>query len=65
MKIGVIGGGIIGVTTALCLKENVACDVDVTVVTEKTSPETTGDGAAGIWGLYLVQATPEQKRSEI
>ena len=61
MRVGVIGGGIIGVTTALCLKESDA-DADVTVITDKTSPETTGDGAAGIWGLYLVQATPEQKR---
>jgi glycine/D-amino acid oxidase-like deaminating enzyme len=59
----VIGGGIIGVTTALCLKESDGSSkYDVTIVTEKTSPETTGDGAAGIWGLYLVQATTEQKR---
>jgi len=26
----------------------------VTVVCEKTSPETTGDVAAGIWGPYLI-----------
>ncbi len=63
MKVGVIGGGIIGVTTALCLKESEeSSNYDVTIVTEKITPETTGDGAAGIWGLYLVQATPEQKR---
>ena len=39
MRVGVIGGGIIGVTTALCLKEN-ANDIDVTIVTEKTTPGT-------------------------
>ena len=62
IRVGVIGGGIIGVTTALCLKENEegSSSYDVTIVAEKTTPETTGDRAAGIWGLYLVQATPEQ-----
>ena len=49
-KIAIVGAGIIGLTSAYSLKlfdEN----LDVTVFAEKFSPETTSDGAAGIFAL--------------
>ncbi|TRY62045.1 hypothetical protein TCAL_11069, partial [Tigriopus californicus] len=62
MKIAIVGGGIIGISTALFLKQN--SNHDVTIVTEKTTPNTTADGAAGIWGPYLLDETPvpDQRR---
>eukprot|EP00095_Tigriopus_kingsejongensis_P004224 maker-scaffold74_size411160-snap-gene-3.15 protein:Tk04224 transcript:maker-scaffold74_size411160-snap-gene-3.15-mRNA-1 annotation:"d-aspartate oxidase-like" len=56
MKIAIVGGGIIGLSTGLCLKQN--SSHDVTIITDKTTPHTTGDGAAGIWGPYLLDETP-------
>lgn len=56
MKIVIVGGGIIGISTGLFLKQNSAHEV--TIVTEKTTPNTTADGAAGIWGPYLLDETP-------
>ena len=62
MKVVVVGGGIIGLSTALYIKENEKT-ADVTIVSEKITPETTADGAAGIWGIYLLTDTPiEQQR---
>ena len=60
MKICIVGGGIIGLSTALYLKKFAKNrrDYEVTIVTEKTTPETTADGAAGIWGIYLLRGTP-------
>ena len=62
MKICVVGGGIIGLSTALYLKRNDK-NLDITIITEKLTPETTADGAAGIWGIYLLKGTPvDQQR---
>ncbi len=38
--------------------------MEVTVLTDRTTPETTADGAAGIWGPYLITDTPvdDQRR---
>ncbi len=58
MKIVIVGGGIIGLSTGLYLKQNGNPSYDVTIVTDKTTPETTADGAAGIWGIYLLTGTP-------
>ncbi len=32
--------------------------LSVTVLTDRTTPHTTADGAAGIWGPYLLTGTP-------
>jgi glycine/D-amino acid oxidase-like deaminating enzyme len=62
MRVCVVGGGIIGLSTALYLKRNDK-SLDITIVTDKITPETTADGAAGIWGIYLLKGTPvEQQR---
>jgi len=77
MKVCVVGGGIVGLTSALYMARKVKegkDDLDdiqvskgyirlldsrvfvrqITVVSEKMSPWTTGDVAAGIWGPFLI-----------
>jgi glycine/D-amino acid oxidase-like deaminating enzyme len=64
MKVCVVGGGIIGLSSALYMKKYGTSDFDVTIVTEKITPETTADGAAGIWGIYLLKDTPIQQQRQ-
>ncbi|GBN15802.1 D-aspartate oxidase [Araneus ventricosus] len=58
-KVAVIGGGVIGLTTAVVIAENLK-DVQVTVISEKWSPDTTGDGSAGFWAPYMLGDVPEK-----
>ncbi|XP_012256339.2 D-aspartate oxidase [Athalia rosae] len=60
MKIAVIGAGIVGVTTSLAIQEAFP-DHRVTIFAELFSPETTGDGSAGLWGPYILGDTPENR----
>ena len=62
MKIVIVGGGIIGLTTGLYLKKTFKDLDDVTIVTDKITPNTTADGAAGIWGIYLLTDTPIEQQ---
>ena len=62
MKIVIVGGGIIGLTTGLYLKKTCKDLDDVTIVTDKITPNTTADGAAGIWGIYLLTDTPIEQQ---
>ena len=62
MRICIVGGGIIGLSTALYMKRKDK-SLDITIISDKVTPETTADGAAGIWGIYLLKGTPiEQQR---
>ncbi|KAK7071916.1 hypothetical protein SK128_001262 [Halocaridina rubra] len=56
----VVGGGVNGVGSALALLQK-APKCHVTIVSDEFSPYTTGDGAGGLWGPYLLQGTPEEK----
>lgn len=47
VKVVVVGAGVIGFSTAVCLIESVP-NVSVTLIADKFSPDTTSDGAAGI-----------------
>ncbi|XP_076013620.1 D-aspartate oxidase [Genypterus blacodes] len=47
VKVVVVGAGVIGLSTAVCIAEALPF-CSVTVVAEKFSPDTTSDGAAGI-----------------
>jgi len=58
-RVCVIGAGIIGLPTACRLQEAVP-DVDVTVISEEFSPNTTGDGSAGFWKPYYLKGTPDE-----
>ncbi|XP_072046265.1 D-aspartate oxidase-like [Amphiura filiformis] len=51
-KVCVIGAGIIGLSTAVCIIEQIP-DVEVTIIADKFTPETTGDGANGVWSPVL------------
>lgn len=59
IKICVIGAGVIGLSTAVQLIEKFGKNVSVTIVTDDLSPNTTGDGSAGLWGPYLCGSTSE------
>ena len=47
--------------TGLYLKKT-DIELDVTIISEKITPETTADGAAGIWGIYLLKDTPIEQQ---
>ena len=60
-KVAVIGGGVIGITTAFRIQEELGPSlVKVVIYAEKLSPNTTGDISAGLWLPYLLQDTPEE-----
>ena len=61
MKIVIVGAGIIGLSTGLCLKKWNK-NIEVTIVSDKLTPETTADGAAGIWSIFLLGDTPIDKQ---
>ena len=59
-KICVVGAGVIGLSSAIQILEKYP-NVDLTVVAEKFSPNTTSDGSAGYWEPYLVGDTSAEK----
>lgn len=59
MRIAVVGAGIIGMTSAVAIKNDFP-DADVTVLAELFSPETTGDGSAGLWGPFVIGDTSDK-----
>ncbi|XP_032054622.1 D-amino-acid oxidase isoform X2 [Aythya fuligula] len=56
MRVAVIGAGVIGLSTALCIHERfqplVPC-LQLEVYADRFTPHTTSDGAAGLWQPYL------------
>lgn len=61
-KIFVIGAGVNGLSSAVKIAEHFyRQNVQVVLVSEDTSPNTTGDVSAGLWGPYLIAKTPEEK----
>jgi D-amino-acid oxidase len=61
-RIIVIGAGVNGLSAAVKIAENFPRDkYQVTLVSDKISPDTTGDISAGLWGPYLIGDTPEEK----
>lgn len=58
-KIAVVGGGIVGMTTAHMLLDYYSSQLDsVTIISEEWSPDTTGDVSAGYIYPYLVGKQP-------
>lgn len=53
----VVGGGVIGLSTAYVILTQ-RDDVDVTVIADKFSPDTTGDVSAGFWCPFKSGNTP-------
>lgn len=56
-NIAIIGGGVIGLTTAIAIQDKFKFLSKITIYTETRSPYTTGDVSAGLWGPYLLQET--------
>lgn len=55
-----MGAGIIGLGAAVAIQQ-LPDAPKVTLFSEKFSPDTTGDGAAGVWGPFLLGDTPPEK----
>ncbi|KAF5289091.1 hypothetical protein FQR65_LT11913 [Abscondita terminalis] len=60
-NIAIIGCGIVGLTTATVIQNKFKSSVRITIYTEKLSPNTTSDIAAGLWGPYTVLDTKLEK----
>jgi glycine/D-amino acid oxidase-like deaminating enzyme len=56
-KVCVVGAGVIGLSSAVRI-QNTLPDVDVTLIADIFSPNTTSDGSAGFWEPHLVN--PDQ-----
>ena len=52
----VVGGGVIGLTSALRLLQRLPAAA-VTIIAEKVATETTSEGAAGLWKPYAITGT--------
>ncbi|XP_029768477.1 D-amino-acid oxidase [Terrapene carolina triunguis] len=56
MRVAVIGAGVIGLSTALCIYDqyhSVVQPLEIEVYADQYTPLTTSDGAAGLWQPYL------------
>ncbi|GAB6022028.1 hypothetical protein CHUAL_006178 [Chamberlinius hualienensis] len=62
-RVAVVGGGVIGISSALAVVQRVP-NLSLTVIAESFSPDTTGDGAAGLWMPYLLGKGLKQLTSE-
>lgn len=62
MKIAIVGGGVIGLSTAVKVAEFFYdnANVHVKLFSDKLSPFTTADGSAGLWSPYLCGSTPPE-----
>lgn len=62
MKISVIGAGVNGLSAAVKIAEHFYDNpnIQVLLISDEVSPNTTGDGSAGLWGPYLCGDTPSE-----
>ncbi|CAN7947114.1 unnamed protein product [Ixodes pacificus] len=60
LRVGVVGGGIIGLTTALKVLETID-NVEVTIIAEHFTPHTTADVAGGFFEPYLMEGMTDGK----
>jgi hypothetical protein len=58
--IGVIGGGVAGLTSALRLLETSPV-AEVVLITDRLAIDTTSAGAAGLWKPYAISGTSPEK----
>ena len=61
-KIYIIGAGVSGLSVGVKVAEHYQKqNVQVIIVAEKMTPDTTSDLVAGLWGPYLMGDTPADK----
>ncbi|XP_016971196.1 LOW QUALITY PROTEIN: D-aspartate oxidase [Drosophila rhopaloa] len=64
-NVAVIGAGVNGVASAIKILEHYVSEgktpIRVTIISEDFTPNTTGDGSAGLWGPYLLGGTSQSK----
>ncbi|XP_053694070.1 D-aspartate oxidase-like [Sabethes cyaneus] len=60
-QVVVLGAGVNGLCAAVQLAEHYYGVANVTLISEHVSPDTTGDGSAGLWGPYYCGKTPDHK----
>ncbi len=48
-RVAIVGAGVIGLSVGLCLLEQYSKEVDVTIMADKFSPETTSDRAGAVF----------------
>ncbi|XP_015499056.1 D-amino-acid oxidase [Parus major] len=56
MRVAVIGAGVIGLSSALCIHEqfhSLVPSLELEVYADRFTPHTTSDGAAGLWQPYV------------
>lgn len=56
MRVAIIGAGVIGLSTVLCIHEqyhSLVPSLEMEVYADRYTPYTTSDGAAGLWQPYL------------
>ncbi|KAL7742057.1 hypothetical protein ACLKA6_018305 [Drosophila palustris] len=65
LKVAVIGAGVNGVSSAIKIQEHYQNErklkVQVTIISDEFTPNTTGDGSAGLWGPFLIGGTSQEK----
>ncbi|KAL5281433.1 DDO.2 family protein [Megaselia abdita] len=60
-RIAIIGGGVNGFACGVQLAEYFKEKAEIILISELFSPDTTGDGSAGLWGPYMtLDTTPEK-----
>uniref|UniRef100_A0A8D1MYA3 FAD dependent oxidoreductase domain-containing protein n=1 Tax=Sus scrofa TaxID=9823 RepID=A0A8D1MYA3_PIG len=68
MRVVVIGAGVIGLSTALCIHEryhSVLQPLDVKVYADRFTPFTTTDVAAGLWQPYTSEPSNPQEATTL
>ncbi|OWR51505.1 D-aspartate oxidase [Danaus plexippus plexippus] len=58
MRVAVLGAGINGLGCAVKVKEKYP-NFDVVIISDKFTPDTTGDGSGGLWKPYCSGKTPQ------
>ncbi|XP_042317108.1 D-aspartate oxidase [Sceloporus undulatus] len=62
-KIAVIGAGLIGLSTAVCISDSIS-DCSVTVIADRFTPNTTSDVAAGMLIPHIYPGTPVHQQKQ-
>ena len=60
-KVAIIGAGICGVSSAICLQE-ADPSLELTIISDQFSPNLTSDRAAGFWEPVILKNTPIKKQ---